>query len=84
MPIIYLQREMTGEIILVILSLAGMISAQIDCPPRGMNDSCIHLHIVTRFVQLLLQRYIHHAWFAIGMLKKFMTRTLIDKLINPL
>ena len=72
---------MTGEIILVILSLAGMISAQTDCPPRGMNDSCIHLH-VTRFVQLLLQRYIHHAWF--GMLKKFMTRTLIDKLINPL
>ena len=40
-------REMTGEVILVILSLAGMIFAQTDCPPRGMNDSAhtdVHLH----------------------------------------
>ena len=31
---------MTREVILVILSLAGVIIAQNDCPPRGMNGSC--------------------------------------------
>ena len=56
---------MTGEVILVILSLAGVIIAQTDCPPRGMNGSCTHLHGTCRFVkllQILLQRHIDHAW----------------------
>ena len=56
---------MTGEVILVILSLAGVIIAQTNCPTRGMNGSCTHFHATCRFVkplQILLQRHIHHAW----------------------
>ena len=31
-----------GVIILVVISLAIMVSAQNDCPPRGMDHSYIH------------------------------------------
>ena len=38
--LIYLQKEMTaGAVILVVISLAALISAQPNCPPRGLYHS---------------------------------------------